>query len=77
MSDQAAGRLADSGSPNAAPAKAAKDAVRPVDEWVKLIRRLRYEGNVAEAAKQLALFRDAYKDRADALLPSDLRSTAP
>lgn len=52
-----------------------KDAAapRPADEWIKLIRRLRSEGKTEEAAKELAAFRAAYKERADELLPVDLR----
>ena len=50
---------------------------RPVDEWIKLMRRLIAEGKPAEAAKELAAFRAAYKERADALLPSDLREFKP
>jgi hypothetical protein len=52
----------------------AKDAApRPPDEWIKLIRRLKTEGRNQEAAKELAAFRAAYKERSDALLPADLR----
>ena len=68
----------------AAPAKlsaareGAKDAApRPADEWIKLIRRLKSEGRNEEAAKELAAFRAAYKDRSDALLPADLREAKP
>src|SRR5262249_18467189 len=47
----------------------AKDpgAPRPAEEWIKLIRRLRAEGKDEEAAKELAAFRAAYKERADQL----------
>jgi hypothetical protein len=56
----------------------AKNApVRPADEWIRLIQRLRYEGKTAAATKELAAFRAAYKDRADALLPPDLRDKKP
>ena len=57
----------------------AKDAAppRPADEWIKLIRRLRAEGKTDEAAKELAAFRAAYKERADELLPADLRTAKP
>lgn len=56
----------------------AKDAApRPADEWIKLIRRLKSEGRNDEATKELAAFRAAYKERADALLPADLRATKP
>lgn len=51
--------------------------LRPTDEWIKLMRRLIAEGKPTEAAKELAAFRAAYKDRADALLPSDLREFKP
>jgi hypothetical protein len=61
-----------------APAAKMKDVPpRPADEWIKLIQRLRYEGKIAQAAKELASFRDAYKDKADALLPPDLRDARP
>jgi hypothetical protein len=50
-----------------------KAAPRGVDEWIKLIRDLRSEGRFDEASKELAAFRDAYGERADALLPADLR----
>jgi hypothetical protein len=56
----------------------AKDAApRPADEWIKLIRRLKTEGRNEEAAKELAAFRAAYKERSDALLPADLREPKP
>jgi len=57
----------------------AKDAgqPRPADEWIKLIRRLRAEGKTEEATKELAAFRAAYKERADELLPVDLREGKP
>jgi hypothetical protein len=48
-------------------------SARAVDEWIKLIRRLRDEGKSLEAAKELAAFRGVYKERADELLPPDLR----
>lgn len=52
----------------------AKDsAPRTPDEWIKLIRRLQGEGRKDEVAKELAAFRAEYKERADALLPADLR----
>ncbi|HEX7271747.1 MAG TPA: hypothetical protein VF420_06320 [Casimicrobiaceae bacterium] len=50
-----------------------KTAPRDVDDWVKLIRDLRGEGRFDDAARELAAFRDAYGERADALLPADLR----
>ncbi len=52
----------------------AKDsAPRTPDEWIKLIRRLQSEGRKDDVTKELAAFRAEYKDRADALLPADLR----
>src|SRR5450631_4088240 len=52
----------------------AKDsAPRTPDEWIKLIRRLQNEGRKEEVTKELAAFRAEYKERADALLPADLR----
>jgi hypothetical protein len=44
------------------------------DEWIKRIRRLIAEGKNADAAKELLAFRREYKERSDALLPSDLRA---
>jgi hypothetical protein len=58
-------------------ARAQVTPARPADEWIRLIQRLRYDGKIAEAAKELAAFREAYKDRADALLPRDLRDIKP
>ena len=56
----------------------AKDAsTRSVDEWVALIRRLRADGKIADAARELAAFHDLYKDRAESLLPADLRQSRP
>jgi len=60
---------------SAFPADAVKDApVKPPEEWIKLIRKLRSEGRNDDAARELAAFRAAYKERADALLPADLRA---
>jgi hypothetical protein len=56
-------------------ARASDKPPRPAGEWIASIQRLRYEGRIAEAAKELAAFREAYKDRADALLPPDLRDS--
>jgi hypothetical protein len=47
------------------------------DEWIKRIRRLIVEGKNEDAAKELLAFRREYKERSDALLPSDLRSFRP
>ncbi len=48
----------------------------PVPDWIALIRRLRDEGNAAEAARELAAFRTAHADH-EKLLPSDLRDWRP
>jgi hypothetical protein len=50
---------------------------RTVDEWIRRIRRLKAEGRNDLAAKELAAFRARYQERADALLPADLRETKP
>ena len=56
-------------------ADAVKDApIKPPEEWIKLIRKLRSEGRNDDATRELAAFRAAYKERADALLPADLRA---
>jgi hypothetical protein len=44
------------------------------EEWIKRIRRLIAEGKNEDAARELLAFRREYKERADALLPSDLRA---
>lgn len=68
-----AGRLAE----NSAPDTLQKPrAPLPVDDWIALIRRLRAEGNLTEAAKELAAFRTAHADH-DKLLPPDLRDWRP
>lgn len=57
-----------------APAAAAK--AKPalgVAEWIRRIRELKNAGRTDEAAKELAAFRAAYGERADALLPADLQ----
>jgi len=50
---------------------------RTVEEWIRLIRRLKAEGRNDLAAKELAAFRTRYQERADALLPADLREMKP
>ena len=69
-------------APNGAAMAARSDSAqqapaRSVDDWVRLIRDLRREGKLAEANRELAAFRDAYGERADSLLPADLRDLAP
>jgi hypothetical protein len=48
----------------------------PVAEWIALIRRLRTEGKIADAAKELVAFRAAHADH-ETLLPPDLRGWRP
>jgi lipoate-protein ligase A len=55
-------------------AKAKEAAARSVEEWIKRIRDLKNAGRQDDAAKELAAFRTAYGERADALLPADLRA---
>jgi hypothetical protein len=57
-----------------ATAKAKEGAARSVEEWIKRIRDLKNAGRQDEAAKELAAFRNEYGERADALLPADLRA---
>ena len=54
--------------------KAKEGSARSVDEWIKRIRDLKNAGRQDEAAKELAAFRNEYRERADALLPADLRA---
>jgi hypothetical protein len=58
-------------------AKSRQAPARSVDDWIKLIRDLRISGKLAEATKELAAFREAYGERADSLLPADLRDLKP
>jgi hypothetical protein len=61
----------------AAPDARAKDrAPLPVGDWIALIRRLRDEGNIAEASRELAAFRVTHSDH-EKLLPLDLRDWHP
>jgi hypothetical protein len=57
-------------------AKTKDHAPLPVPDWIALIRRLRDEGNVVEAARELAAFRTAHADH-EKLLPPDLRDWHP
>ena len=57
-------------------ARASDSAQLPVPEWIALIRRLRSEGKVVEAAKELAAFRAAHVDH-EKLLPRDLTDWRP
>ena len=47
------------------------------DEWIKRIRRLIAAGKNDDAAKELVAFRREYKERAETLLPADLRAFRP
>jgi len=47
-----------------------------VPDWITLIRKLRNEGKMDEAAKELTAFRAAYPDH-ERLLPPDLREWKP
>jgi len=47
-----------------------------VADWIALIRKLRDENKMDEAAKELAAFRAAYPDH-ERLLPPDLRDWKP
>ena len=58
-------------------AKTRQAAARSAEDWIKLIRDLRAEGKLPDAAKELAAFRQAYGERADSLLPQDLRELKP
>jgi len=56
----------------------AKDAAgRSVEDWIKRIRDLKNEGRLDDAVKELAAFRVAFGERADTLLPPDLRTWTP
>ena len=54
-----------------------KASARTVDDWIKRIRELKNAGRLDEAAKELAAFRSAYGEHADALLPPDLCPIRP
>ena len=54
-------------------ARAKQAGAGSVDAWIARIRALKASGDLAGAARELAAFRDTYGDRADALLPRDLR----
>ena len=58
-------------------AKSKDAAGLSVEDWIKRIRELKSTGRFDEAAKELAAFRSAFGERADALLPPDLRAWTP
>jgi hypothetical protein len=57
--------------------RAKTTAPRTVEDWIKLIRQLKGEGRIEEAKKEIDAFRSAYGERADSLLPADLRALTP
>jgi hypothetical protein len=55
----------------------ARDAgAESVEAWIARIRELKASGQADALAKELAKFRTTFGERADSLLPSDLRSLA-
>jgi hypothetical protein len=57
-------------------ARARAPAKLAAPDWISLIRKLRDEGRIDDAAKELAAFRAAYPDH-ERLLPQDLRDWKP
>jgi hypothetical protein len=55
-------------------AKAKQAGAESVEAWIARIRDLKSRGESEAAAKELAKFRETYADRAEALLPEDLRA---
>ena len=51
-----------------------KPQARSVEDWIKRIRELRSAGRIDEATKEIVAFRSAYGERAESLLPADLRT---
>ncbi len=76
---QVAGAFAKKSDPGSIDAPERRKDLAPLapDEWIKRIRRLIAEGRTDDAVKELAAFRREYKERSDALLPSDLRTFKP
>ncbi len=70
-------KVASADADKAAPERRKDAAPLAPDEWIKRIRRLIADGRNDDAARELAAFRRDYKDRAEALLPSDLRAFKP
>ncbi len=73
----ALGKVASTGADKAAQERRKDAAPLAPDEWIKRIRRLIADGKNEDAAKELAAFRREYKERAETLLPSDLRTFRP
>ena len=70
----ALGKVTAAEAAKAAPERRKDAAPLAPDEWIKRIRRLIAEGRNEDAARELTAFRREYKERSDALLPSDLRA---
>ena len=51
----------------------ATQSPRTPESWIADIRRLQREQRIDEVRKQLKAFREAYGERAEQLLPPDLR----
>jgi hypothetical protein len=58
-------------------AKARQAGADSVEAWIARIRDLKSRDQLDAAAKEIAKFRETYGDRADTLLPADLRNVAP
>jgi hypothetical protein len=56
--------------------KAKQAGAESVEAWIARIRDLKSRDQLDAAAKEIAKFRETYGDRADALLPEDLRNVA-
>jgi hypothetical protein len=57
--------------------RAKQAGAESVEAWIARIRELKASGQVDAATKELEKFHTTYGERADALLPQDLRAGAP
>ena len=57
--------------------KAKEAGAESVNDWIARIRTLRSSGQIDAATREIGRFRSVYGNRADALLPSDMRGIAP
>ncbi len=73
---QVESRVAAATVANTDEAKAKDVGALSVEDRIKRIRDLKNQGRVDDAAKELAAFRAAFGERADAFLPPDLRTWA-
>jgi hypothetical protein len=73
---QVESRVAAATVANTDEAKAKDVGALSVEDRIKRIRDLKNQGRFDDAAKELAAFRTAFGERADALLPPDLRTWA-